>query len=215
MSFLIYLVRRLLLTIPALFGVTLISFLLTYILPGNPALVKAGALATPEYIAVVEKQMGLDQPVWVQYGRYVSGLARGDLGESSATGRPVREDFRQRLPATLELTLASLILATLIGLPLGIASAVHRDSAIDHIGRIASVTGVAMPSFWTGLLLIYFFFMCSTSPRRPLDDLRRVFLPRPVSPVCIRWTLCSLRIGRHFDRACSSSRCRRSPSASV
>jgi len=171
MSFLIYLVRRLLLTIPALFGVTLISFLLTYILPGNPALVKAGALATPEYLATVEKQMGLDQPVWVQYGRYISGLAHGDLGESSATGRPVREDFRQRLPATLELTLASLIVATIIGLPLGILSAVHRDSAIDHIGRIASVTGVAMPSFWTGLLLIYFFFYVFNIAPAPLGRL--------------------------------------------
>lgn len=158
MSFALYLARRLALTIPALFGVTVISFLLTYMLPGNPALVKAGALATPEYIAYVEKQMGLDQPVWVQYGRYVSGLARGDLGESSATGRPVLQDFRQRLPATFELTLASLLLATLVGIPLGVLSAVHRDTAVDHVGRIVGVMGVAMPSFWTGLLLIYVFF---------------------------------------------------------
>ena len=158
MSFASYLLRRLLLVVPTLFGVTLISFFLTYILPGNPALVKAGPLATPEYVAEVERQMGLDRPVWVQYGRYVSGLFRGDLGESASTGRPVLEDFVQRLPATLELTLASLALAVLIGVPLGILSAVHRDGLIDHIGRIVGVAGVAMPSFWTGLLLIFVFF---------------------------------------------------------
>jgi peptide/nickel transport system permease protein len=144
--------------VPTLFGVTLISFFLTYMLPGNPALVKAGPLATPEYLAEIERKMGLDQPVWVQYGRYVGGLFRGDLGESSATGRPVLQDFLQRLPATLELTLASLILAVLIGVPLGVLSAVHRDTIVDHLGRIVGVAGVAMPTFWTGLLFIYVFF---------------------------------------------------------
>jgi peptide/nickel transport system permease protein len=171
MSFASYLLRRLLLVVPTLFGVTLISFFLTYILPGNPALVKAGPLATPEYVAEVERQMGLDRPVWVQYGRYVSGLFRGDLGESASTGRPVLEDFVQRLPATLELTLASLALAVLIGVPLGILSAVHRDRLIDHIGRIVGVAGVAMPSFWTGLLLIFVFFYLLGIAPAPLGRL--------------------------------------------
>jgi peptide/nickel transport system permease protein len=158
MSLAFYLLRRLLSVIPTLFGVTLISFFLTYLLPGNPALVKAGPLATPEYILEIERQMGLDKPMWVQYWRYVSGLLYGDLGESASTGRPVLEDFLQRLPATLELTLASLILAILIGVPLGVLAAVHRDTWIDHIGRVVGVAGVAMPTFWTGLLFIYVFF---------------------------------------------------------
>ena len=158
MSLALYILRRLMSVVPTLFGVTLISFFLTYTLPGNPALVKAGPLATPEYLAEIERKMGLDQPVWVQYGRYVGGLFRGDLGESSATGRPVLQDFLQRLPATLELTLASLILAVLIGVPLGVLSAVHRDTIVDHLGRIVGVAGVAMPTFWTGLLFIYVFF---------------------------------------------------------
>jgi peptide/nickel transport system permease protein len=158
MSLALYILRRLMSVVPTLFGVTLISFFLTYILPGNPALVKAGPLATPEYLAEIERKMGLDQPVWVQYGRYVGGLFGGDLGESSATGRPVLQDFLQRLPATLELTLASLILAVLIGVPLGVLSAVHRDTIVDHLGRIVGVAGVAMPTFWTGLLFIYVFF---------------------------------------------------------
>jgi peptide/nickel transport system permease protein len=171
MEFATFLLRRLALVLPTLFGVTLISFFLTYLLPGNPAIVQAGPFATPEYIREVEQRMGLDQPVWVQYGRYVTGLFRGDLGESSSTGRPVLEDFVQRLPATLELTLASLLIAVLVGIPLGVLSAVHRDTAIDHVGRVVGVTGIAMPSFWTGLILIYVFFYLYDIAPAPLGRL--------------------------------------------
>ena len=166
-----FLLHRLAPSIPTLAGVTLISFLMTYLLPGNPALVQAGPYATPAYIAEMEQRMGLDQPVYVQYWRYVSGLARGDLGNSSATGRPVAEDFRQRLPATLELTLSALLLAVAVGVPLGVLSAVHRDRWLDHIGRVVSVAGVAMPSFWTGLLLIYVFFYLFNLAPAPLGRL--------------------------------------------
>ena len=160
-----YVLQRLLLVIPTLFGVTLIAFTLTYLLPGNPALVKAGALATPEHVAEIERRMGLDRPVPVQYWRYVTGLLRGDLGESSSTGRPVLEDFRQRIPATLELTLASLLVALGIGVPFGVLSAVHRDTVLDHVSRLLGVGGVAMPSFWTGLLLLYvFFYLLGVAP---------------------------------------------------
>jgi peptide/nickel transport system permease protein len=171
MEFATFLLRRLALVVPTLFGVTLISFFLTYLLPGNPAIVQAGPFATPEFIREVEQRMGLDQPVWVQYGRYVSGLFRGDLGESTSTGRPVLEDFVQRLPATLELTLASLLIAVLVGIPLGVLSAVHRDTAIDHVGRVVGVTGIAMPSFWTGLILIYVFFYLFDIAPAPLGRL--------------------------------------------
>jgi peptide/nickel transport system permease protein len=160
-----YLLHRLLLVVPTLVGVTLISFVLVYLLPGNPALVKAGALATPEVVQDIERQMGLHRPVHVQYWRYVTGLLRGDLGESSSTGRPVLEDFRQRVPATLELTLASLVVAALVGIPLGVLSAVHRDTLLDHGSRLLGVGGVAMPSFWTGLLLIYVgFYLLDLAP---------------------------------------------------
>lgn len=158
MGFLGYFLRRLSLVIPTLLGVTIITFTLTYVLPGNPAVVKAGPLVSPEVVKELEKEMGLDQPFWVQYGRYVGGVLHGDLGNSASTGRPVLEDFRQRLPATFELTLASLLIALAVGIPLGVQSAVHRDTAIDHIGRIVGVAGVAMPTFWTGLLALYFFF---------------------------------------------------------
>lgn len=165
MAFLAYFLRRLSLVIPTLVGVTLITFTLTYVLPGNPAVVKAGPLVSPEMVKELEKQMGLDQPAWVQYGRYIGGILHGDLGESASTGRPVLEDFKQRLPATLELTLASLLIALVLGIPLGVQSAVHRDTAIDHIGRIVGVAGVAMPTFWTGLLLLYvFFYLLGVAP---------------------------------------------------
>jgi ABC-type dipeptide/oligopeptide/nickel transport system permease component len=164
-AFLAYFLRRLSLVVPTLVGVTLITFTLTYVLPGNPAVVKAGPLVSPEVVKELEKQMGLDQPAWVQYGRYIGGILHGDLGESASTGRPVLEDFKQRLPATLELTLASLLIALVLGIPLGVQSAVHRDTAIDHIGRIVGVAGVAMPTFWTGLLALYvFFYLLGVAP---------------------------------------------------
>jgi peptide/nickel transport system permease protein len=153
-----YIAKRILLAVPTLIGVTLITFALTYLLPGNPALVKAGPLATPEHIREMERAMGLDQPVWVQYGRYVSGVVRGDLGESSMTGRPVLQDLFQRVPATLELTLASLVVAIVVGIPLGVIAAVNRDGIVDHASRLLGVGGVAMPTFWTGLLALYVFF---------------------------------------------------------
>ncbi len=144
--------------IPTLVGVTIITFTLAYLLPGNPAMVKAGPFATPEHLAAMEKEMGLDRPVYVQFWRYISGVARGDLGQSSSTGRQVLEDFVQRIPATLELTLASLLIAVGIGIPLAVVSAVRRDSLLDHICRIIGVGGVAMPTFWTGILLLYVLF---------------------------------------------------------
>ncbi len=153
-----YLLKRLVLVVPTLFGVTVITFALTYLLPGNPALVKAGPLATPEHVAEMERRMGLDRPVVVQYWRYVSGVVRGDLGESAATGRPVLQDLWQRVPATLELTLASLLVALGIGIPLGVVAAVRRDGWVDHVSRLLGVGGVAMPTFWTGLLVLYVFF---------------------------------------------------------
>ena len=153
-----YIFKRILMVIPTLVGVTIITFTLAYLLPGNPAMVKAGPFATPEHLAAMEKEMGLDRPVYVQFWRYISGVARGDLGQSSSTGRQVLEDFVQRIPATLELTLASLLIAVGIGIPLAVVSAVRRDSLLDHVCRIIGVGGVAMPTFWTGILLLYILF---------------------------------------------------------
>lgn len=166
-----YLLRRLLLVFPTLLGVTLITFTLTYVLPGNPAVVRLGPFATQEVIHEMEVAMGLDQPAHIQYGRYLAGILKGDLGTSASTGQPVLQDFLQRLPATLELTLASLVIAIGIGVPLGVLSAVHRDTFIDHFGRVLAVVGVAMPTFWTGLLLIYLLFYLMGVAPAPLGRL--------------------------------------------
>jgi peptide/nickel transport system permease protein len=113
----------------------------------------------------MERRMGLDRPVVVQYWRYLRGVLRGDLGESQTTGRPVLQDLLQRVPATLELTLASLLVALAAGIPLGVVSAVRRDGWLDHASRLAGVGGVAMPTFWTGLLALYvFFYLLGVAP---------------------------------------------------
>jgi peptide/nickel transport system permease protein len=157
--------------------VSVIGFVLTYLLPGNPALVKAGPMAAPQYVAEMKHRMGLDQPIYVQYTRYVTGLLHGDLGESSSTGRAVLTDFGQRFPATFELTMASLALALLIGVPMGVLCAIHRDTIIDHFGRMVSVAGVAMPSFWSGLIFIYIFFYLLGIAPAPLGRLGPGIVP--------------------------------------
>src|ERR1700761_8469292 len=138
MSILFFLLRRFALLVPTLLGVSVVGFLLTYLLPGNPALVKAGPMASPQYVAEMKHRMGLDRPLHIQYELYMTGLLHGDLGESSSTGRPVLTDFIQRLPATLELTVASLFLALLLGVPMGVLCAIHHDTIIDHFGRVFS-----------------------------------------------------------------------------
>jgi peptide/nickel transport system permease protein len=190
---LFFVLRRLALLVPTLFGVSVIGFLLTYLLPGNPALVKAGPMATPQYVAEMKHRMGLDQPVYVQYAHYVTGLLHGDLGESSSTGRPVLTDFIQRLPATLELTMASFLLALLLGVPMGVLCAIRRDTIIDHFGRVFSVSGVAMPSFWSGLILIYvFFYLLGVAPA-PLGRLGPGI--SPPAPITGLYTIDSLVSG--------------------
>ncbi|HET9924118.1 MAG TPA: ABC transporter permease, partial [Methylomirabilota bacterium] len=174
-----YIGKRVLLVIPTLFGVTIVTFVLTYVLPGNPALVKAGPLATPQHIAEMERRMGLDQPMVVQYWRYLRGLSRGDLGESYTTGRPVLEDLIQRVPATLELTVAALLVALAAGIPLGVVAAVRRDGWLDHVSRLVGVGGVAMPTFWTGLLALYIFFYALGVAPPPLGRLGTGITPPP------------------------------------
>jgi peptide/nickel transport system permease protein len=174
-----YVLTRVLLVVPTLVGVTIITFVLTYLLPGNPALVKAGPLATPQHLAEMERQMGLDQPMVVQYWRYLRGLLRGDLGESHTTGRPVLQDLLQRVPATLELTLASLLVALGVGIPLGVVAAVQRDGWLDHVSRLVGVGGVAMPTFWTGLLALYVFFYALGVAPPPLGRIGSGITPPP------------------------------------
>jgi ABC-type dipeptide/oligopeptide/nickel transport system permease component len=149
---------RLLTTIPALAGVIVVSFMLTRVLPGDTAAYFAGPAATPQAIEQIRKHLGLDRPLPEQFGRYVADLAKGDLGQSLTTGQAVVSDIAARLPASAELTLFGLILSLSIAIPLGILAAVRQGSWIDHICRIVATTGVSLPVFFTGLLLVYLFY---------------------------------------------------------
>lgn len=153
-----YLLRRLLLIGPALLGVLFITFFLTRIVPGNPVDRMVGFFVSDERRAEIMREYGFDQPYTAQFVRYLGGLVRGDLGVSFLTSRPVVQDLRQRFPATLELTLYAMTFAVIAAVPLGIASAVWKDSWLDHLGRVISVLGVSMPVFWFGLVLVYLFF---------------------------------------------------------
>ncbi len=157
--------KRLVTVIPTLIGVVIVTFLLTRVLPGDPAVYFAGPAATPESIAEVRKSLGLDRPLPEQFLRYVNDLAHGNFGNSLSTGRPVITEIANRLPASAELTLLGLILSILIAVPLGILAAVKQGSWIDHACRIVATAGVSLPVFFTGLLLVYvFYFQLGWSP---------------------------------------------------
>jgi len=168
---------RLVGVLPSLIGVVVITFLLTRALPGDPAAQFAGPAATPEAIAQIRTQLGLDRALPVQFVGYLGDLARGDLGTSLTTGQPVLTELVERLPASLELTLCALVLAALIGIPLGVLAATRPGSLLDHACRVGTTAGVALPVFFTGVLLIYvFYFLLGLSPA-PLGRLDPLLEP--------------------------------------
>lgn len=148
-----FLAKRLLLLIPTLFGVTLITFTISRVVPGDPARLAAGAQGTQQMYEQLRKEFGLDDPLPQQYWNYVSDMVTGDWGKSILTRRPVLEDLRVYWPATLELVICSMIIATVIGVPLGVLSAVRADRAADQISRIIATLGVSMPAFWLAVIL--------------------------------------------------------------
>ena len=163
--------ERLLTIIPALIGVVLVSFLLTRILPGDTASYFAGPAATPQAIAEVRKQLGLDKPLPEQLYLYVRDLSHGNLGQSLTTGQPVLSDLASRLPASAELTLFGLILAIIIAVPLGVVAAMRQGSMIDHACRVIATAGVSLPVFFTGLILVYVFYFILKIAPAPLGRL--------------------------------------------
>lgn len=139
-------------------GVCVITFIISHLIPGDPARLLAGDRASDAIVENIRQQLGLDQPLYVQFYRYVSDLFHGDLGTSIRTGRPVLEELRIFFPATLELAFCALLLALLIGIPLGILSAVWRNRWLDHLVRIMAITGISTPAFWLGLGVIVLFY---------------------------------------------------------
>lgn len=152
-----YAAQRLVMMAGILIGVLVITFALSRVLPGSPVELMLGHKPTPEQIEEARKSLGLDQPMVVQFWNYVADAVRGDFGVSLMTGRPVLEEVSSRLGATFELTTLAVIVVVLIGIPLGIVSAVRQNSPIDHLSRTASIAGVALPLFMTGMILQMFF----------------------------------------------------------
>src|SRR5271167_4134341 len=171
--------KRLVTVIPTLIGVVVVTFLLTRVLPGDPAVYFAGPAATPQSIADIRKTLGLDQSLPKQFLHYVDDLGHGNLGNSLATGRPVISEIASRLPASAELTLFGLIISIAIAIPLGILAAVKQGSWIDHACRIIATAGVSLPVFFTGLLLVYFLYFRLGWAPAPIGRLDVFFSPPP------------------------------------
>ena len=152
-----YIVRRLLLMIPTLFGVSIVAFGLMHLAPGSAASAMLGERATPEALAALEREMRLDQPLYQQYLHWVSRVVRGDLGESFVTHKSVMELLGERMLVTLEIGLLSLVIALAGAIPLGVLAAVHQDRLRDHTARIIALLGISIPDFWSGILLILVF----------------------------------------------------------
>jgi peptide/nickel transport system permease protein len=153
-----YLVRRFGLMLVTLFGISVVIFVLLRLTPGNIAdiLFDAGGFVDPADKARIEAQLGLDKPIPVQYAAWVGGLLRGDLGFSYQTERPAIEEIAPRIPITARLAVLALTFSVLIGVPLGVISAVHQNTGLDYILRVVSLSGLSMPAFWLGLLILMF-----------------------------------------------------------
>ena len=152
-----YAIRRSLTLVPVLLGVSVLVFSFIHLIPGDPALTMLGERATPEKVAEVRARLGLDRPIWQQYLLYVGNALHGDLGVSIVRGDPVASDLLRRFPATVELAVAAIAVAIALGIPIGVASAVWRNSLLDSLARLGALTGVSMPIFWLGLVLAWFF----------------------------------------------------------
>jgi peptide/nickel transport system permease protein len=153
-----FIARRLFLLIFMLFGITVLTFFLSRVVPGDPARTMAGMRASQEQIENMRIRLGLDKPLLEQFWVYFRDLLQGDLGRSITNNRPVMDNLQQFFPATIELTLVAFLIAALFGVPLGVVAALYKDSWIDHISRVASLAGIAFPSFWLGIVLILIFF---------------------------------------------------------
>jgi peptide/nickel transport system permease protein len=183
-----YILRRLVDLLFVLFGVSVLVFLIIRLIPGDAVAIMLGANTdiTPERIEAIRRSLGLHLPIWEQYGRWIAGVLQGDLGRSIWTGRPVTGEIAGRLPVTLEITFLALLFALLVSFPLGILAAQARGSSSDTAVRIASIVGLTLPSFWVGVLLLYFASIYLPAwptigyvpfARDPLGNLSRMILP--------------------------------------
>jgi peptide/nickel transport system permease protein len=155
-----YIARRLMLMVVAAIGVTLISFIVSHAVPSDPVVANLGQQASqrPEIVAAYKARWGLDKPAHEQYLTFLVNLSHGDLGTSLNTRRPIGADIAQFLPATIELSVVAILFALVVGLPLGILSALYRDGPIDHVARLVSLVGVSIPIFWLATVSLVIFY---------------------------------------------------------
>jgi ABC-type dipeptide/oligopeptide/nickel transport system permease component len=180
-----HIARRLLLAIPTLFAVVTIIFLVVRVIPGDVARAVLGDYASEETIQQYRADLGLNDPLWVQYKDYMFGLLRGDLGDSLVTRKPAWDQIRYVLPHTLELSAAAVLISLSLGIPTGVMTAVRRNTWVDYLGRVLSLAGLSAPAFYIGLLLIYFFSakaglfpaIDAGDFSEPLDNLHHLVLP--------------------------------------
>ena len=175
--------RRLVWFAPTLFGLVLIVFSISHVVPTDPVRILAGENATAQQVEALRAQLGYDKPLATQFLRYVGDVLTGDLGKSLYTQRPISEDLKSRLPATMELTIVAVALATLIGVPLGVVSALKRNSLLDNALRLLTIAGLAVASFWLAMELQFLFAM--KLDIAPLNGRIDGFGPEPITGLLI------------------------------
>jgi peptide/nickel transport system permease protein len=158
MRILQFILKRVIYLIPILIGLTLLTFTMTRLIPADPARQIAGVHATKDAVERIRVKWGFDRPIHEQYLLYLKGLTQGDLGRSSHSRHPVLEDLILFIPATAELALAALFIMILLGIPLGVTSAVFKDKGLDHVSRIGALAGVSLPAFWLALVFQLVFY---------------------------------------------------------
>lgn len=191
-----FLGRRMIFLVPQLFGILLVSFLLIKTIPGDPAVLMLGPMATPDALDEVRRNLGLDQPLPVQFVIYIRDLFTGDLGTSWQTTRPVLDDLIERFPATLELVTLGLLTAIVIGVTLGMASAFKENGIVAKIADIYGLLAGALPDFWLGLVLVFFFYTIFQIVPPPLGRLDlAVFAP----PIVTGWLTIDSILDKNWD----------------
>lgn len=184
-----YILRRIITSIPVLFGILLVTFALARLIPGDPCRAILGEKATKEVCDRFIKEKGLDQPIMTQFGIYMGDMVRGDFGTSIRYSLPVTRLLAERLPTTVELSFAALMISMIVGIPLGIISAVKHNSWIDVITMVWANTGVSMPIFWLGLMLAYVFSLLLKDTPFWLPPSGRVSPGIPDDPFYMVWNL--------------------------
>jgi peptide/nickel transport system permease protein len=184
-----FIIRRLILAVPVLFGILLITFVLARNVPGGPCVAALGEHATPEQCEAFSKRFGLNDPILVQLGRYIGDVLKGNFGESIRNKRPVTDILLERLPMTLEVTVGAMLFSTTLGVLFGIISAVRRNSAADVITMMGANVGVSMPVFWLGLMLEYVFALALKNTPFWLPPSGRLSSGVTIPPLTDTWRL--------------------------